>query len=88
MQSVEICIQLGSVIEIEYTIIDDVGGPRPSDPSRFKIWRKSNIILNSGKNYTQERVGPFKSIFPISKIAFNQMPHMGYDNKTVEEVSF
>ena len=30
-------IQLGIIIEIEYTISDDGGVPRPSSPSRFKI---------------------------------------------------
>ena len=58
-------IHLGSVIEIEYTISDDGEGPIPSDPSRFKIWREEIIFLNSGKNYTQERVGLFKSMLPI-----------------------
>ena len=37
MHSVAICIQLGSVIEIEYTISDDGKGPSPSDTLRFKI---------------------------------------------------
>ena len=56
--------KLVSVIEIEYTIGYDGEGPIPSDPSRFKIWQES-IFLNSGKHYTQERVGLFKRMLPI-----------------------
>ena len=70
MQSLAICIRLGSVIETEYTISDDGGVPSPSDPSRFNIWWESNIVLKSGKHYTQEIVGRFKSMFPILEIAF------------------
>ena len=70
MKSVVIYIQLGSVMEIEDTKIDDGGVPSPSDPSRFKVWCEAKIVLNTGKNYTQDRVGKFKSIFPIFKMAF------------------
>ena len=70
MQSVAICIQLSSVIATEYTISDDFGVPSPSDPSRFNIWWESKIVFKSGKHYTQERVGQFKSMFPIFEIAF------------------
>ena len=81
-------IQLGSIIEIEYTINDDGEGPSASDPSIFKIWWEANMFLTTGKHYTQERVGRFKSIFPTFKIAFKPMSHMGYDDESVEEVSF
>ena len=81
-------IQLGSAIESDYTISDDIDGPSPSDPSRFKIWGEAKIVLNSGKHYTQEIVGKSKSMLPIFNIAFNPMPHMGYDDKSFEEVSF
>ena len=53
MQSVEMFIQLGIVIEIDYIIIDDGGWPGPSDSKSFKIWWEENIVLNSGKHYNQ-----------------------------------
>ena len=43
-------VQLGSVIEIEYTICDDGGGPISSNPLTFNIWWEAKIVLNSKKN--------------------------------------
>ena len=43
MQSVAICIQLGSVTEIEYTISDDGGVPSPSDPLRLRYVGKQKV---------------------------------------------
>ena len=72
MQSVAIFIQLGSVIEIDYTISDDGVVSSPSDPSRFKIWWESKESWDMGNTTLKKELGDLKSCSPFSKYLLSQ----------------
>ena len=46
------------------------------------------IVLNYATDYTQEGVGLFKTMFLIFEISSKPMPHMGYNEKSVKDLSF